>query len=205
MNEKVSSRKEICFMGVCEISNLYPATLIRRQILKTESSIEYSEIVYDTKISGAQSLFSNKALKKTGLLLKMLIGHIWVVSRYLYHRPKKIYIAYPGIILASLICLKPKRLQPEIYLDSFISIYDTVVHDRALLNKQSVLAKFLWKVERLAMKNSNLVLVDTDENIDYYSKIFDMPKAKFTAIPLSIVEPNKPSRAPISELSLIHI
>jgi glycosyltransferase involved in cell wall biosynthesis len=83
-----------------------------------------------------------------------------------------------------------------VFLDAFISLYDTVVMDRKILKENGVLARILYLLEKRAFEAATVVIVDTPENASYYSKLFGTPSDKFHAMPLCIppltVEIEKP-------------
>jgi len=79
-----------------------------------------------------------------------------------------------------------RRRYPVMYLDAFISLYDTIVCDRRLLSEGNIFAKLLYRLEKRAFKSATLVIVDTPENALYYSQLFDIPQERFQAIPLCI-------------------
>ena len=57
-----------------------------------------------------------------------------------------------------------------IVFDAFISLYDTIVNDRKLINPRSLLAKFLHWLDRYSCKLADIILLDTNANIDYFNR-----------------------------------
>jgi len=87
------------------------------------------------------------------------------------------------------------RRRPLI-LDAFLSPWDTVVRDRALLHPRSWRARLLFRIERGALKLADHVLTDTGAHADYMAELFGVAREKFTPIPVgSLVR--KPVRAPV--------
>ena len=74
----------------------------------------------------------------------------------------------------------------HMHLDAFISLYDTMVCDRRILKAGSVLAKLLYVLEKRAFTAATSVIVDTPENAQHYSELFQLPVSKFVPVPLSI-------------------
>ena len=94
-------------------------------------------------------------------------------------------IGWRGIIvlpLAKLISKKPIVFFP------FISIYQTLVEDRKLISKNSLKAKFFHFVDKRGCKLSNMVIIDTTENIEYFCREFNLDKKKFRRLLLGIDE-----------------
>jgi len=54
-----------------------------------------------------------------------------------------------------------------------------LVEDRKLIKKHSLKAKFIHFVDKTACKMSNMVILDTNENIDYFCEEYDLKKNKF--------------------------
>ncbi|WP_286586310.1 glycosyltransferase [Ectopseudomonas guguanensis] len=73
-------------------------------------------------------------------------------------------------------------------MDGFISLYDTVVNDRKLWSPNSLLSRLLYKLERHAFIKADIVLVDTSQNANFYSKLFNLSPAHFLALPLATNE-----------------
>lgn len=94
-------------------------------------------------------------------------------------------VGWRGIIalpLAKLISRKPIVFFP------FISIYQTLIEDRKLISKNSLKAKFFHFVDRLGCNLSNMIILDTTENIEYFCKEFNLDKRKFRRLLLGIDE-----------------
>lgn len=117
-------------------------------------------------------------------------AHVAVIMRYLkVKRPEVVYVPYPAVFVLALMSLLPKVLRPgRLIADAFISVYDTVVNDRKLLNSQSALARLLKSIEKRGYDAADLLVVDTDENAGFLQKLFDLPNAKMAVVPLSTDE-----------------
>lgn len=91
-------------------------------------------------------------------------------------------IPFHGIFtlpLAKLICRKP-----IIYLPAF-SYYDTLVNDRKKLSKKSIKAKFIHWIDGLACKITNLTILESTAEIDYFVDEFSLPRKKFRQLYLT--------------------
>lgn len=75
-------------------------------------------------------------------------------------------------------------------MDGFISLYNTVVNDRKLWSPNALLSRLLYKLERHAFIKADIVLVDTPQNAEFYSKLFNLSSAHFLALPLATNETN---------------
>jgi len=94
-------------------------------------------------------------------------------------------IPWRGILTLPLAKLIHKK--PIIYFPAF-SIYDTLVNDRKKIKKNSFKAKFVHFVDKLACKWSDLVIVESSEEINYFVNEFGLKKEKFRQYPLAADE-----------------
>ena len=125
----------------------------------------------------------------------MSLGHLKAFYRSATHRADVVYVCYPGIVLAAWLGLPFVRSRYQaIYLDAFISLYDTIVCDRRLLRPGQLVAKLLFALERKALTTATTVIVDTPENADHYASLFNLPTTRFQVVPLGI-----PPLAPTSD------
>ncbi len=90
-------------------------------------------------------------------------------------------IPWRGIITLPLAKLIHKK--PIIYFPAF-SIYDTLVNDRKKIKPQSVKAKFVHFVDKLACKWADKVILESTEEINYFIQEFNLQKDKFSRLPL---------------------
>ena len=94
-------------------------------------------------------------------------------------------IPWRGILTLPLAKIIHKK--PIIYFPAF-SIYDTLVNDRKIIKKNSLKAKFVHFVDKLACKWSNLIVLESTEEIQYFYNEFSLPKEKFRQCPLAADE-----------------
>jgi glycosyltransferase involved in cell wall biosynthesis len=78
-----------------------------------------------------------------------------------------------------------RKHRPLIFLDAFISLYDTAVIDRQMMRPGNPLAKILFWIERRAFSLSEKVITDTPANSAYLAELFDLPRSKFSAVSLA--------------------
>lgn len=122
-------------------------------------------------------------------------------------RASALYLPYPAVFVLLLASWLPARWRPAtVQADAFISLYDTVVNDRAMLRPGHWLARLLWRLERRAYRFADLVWVDTALNAAHMAQLFALPAQRFEALPLSINEtlyapaPYAPAAAPCTVL-----
>lgn len=107
--------------------------------------------------------------------MRLLIAYPRLVWRYL-RAPSHdlVLVSYPGQI--DILVLRPLaflRRKPIVF-DWFISAYDTVVLDRALLRRRSLSAYVLWTAEWLAVRAANLAIMDTAAHARRMEQLFGL-------------------------------
>ena len=96
--------------------------------------------------------------------------HDVVLVAYLGH-----FDVFPARVLSWL------RNKPLVF-DAFISLYDTSVEDRAVVQKGSLAGHGLRIVDRWACRLAELVLLDTREHINYFCREFALSPHRFERV-----------------------
>lgn len=94
----------------------------------------------------------------------------------------RIIIGYPAYLDAFFIQLFCKKKIPIIFIDYFLSIYDTVVLDRKMFSSEHIISKLLFFIERKLLKAFENIIVDTNTNAARYSKLFKINEQKFKRV-----------------------
>ncbi len=97
-------------------------------------------------------------------------------------RPRCIVVPYPGHRVVQDV---RRTTDLPIVLDLFLSAYDTVVEDRALVRPGSLAAQWLAGLDRRACAAADLVLLDTPENAAYVAELTGLPAERFAWLPVS--------------------
>lgn len=146
---------KVCFFGSNEKGTIY-STLNNLLVDKSVKVIECQHDVYS---------FSQLFKSYFSLWLK---------------RPKEdfsvVIILWRGIMtlpLAKFIIKKPIIFFP------YVSIYDTLINDRKKYKKNSLQAKFIKFVERKACEMSDIIVLENNEVIEYFSTEYNIDKQKF--------------------------
>jgi glycosyltransferase involved in cell wall biosynthesis len=140
-------------------------------------------------------------------VIRLLLSYPGALIR-LVRLPKNraILLAYPAIpdIFAAWPIARLKR--QHIVFDAFVPVHDTLVGDRALVRKGGLAGKVIWLIERTALRLADIILVDTDQHGDFYSREFGIPRERLQTIlvgaettfwsrpPATPSEPTDPSR-----------
>lgn len=143
---------------------------------------------------GAQLSFCHKDIWKKNedkSQIKSIWKKITYIVRILFAYPKLIFsfirenkcdaviISYPGYLDVLVIWFFAKLTGKVIVWDMFISLYNTVVEDRALVSKKNPLAFFLWGVEWLSLRAADVILLDTNSHCKYIAKKYGLNLNKF--------------------------
>ena len=89
-----------------------------------------------------------------------------------------IFIGFLGQLLIFFINLFSRK---PIILDAFLSIHETLCDERKTV-KNKLLTKIIFSIERQSCKLATTVLLDTNTNIKYFVKTFNLPEIKFKKI-----------------------
>lgn len=96
-------------------------------------------------------------------------------------RPRCVVVPYPG---HGVVRAVKAATDVPVVLDLFLSAYDTVVEDRALVRPGSLAAWWLQHVDRAACAAADLVLVDTPANAIYVAELTGLPAERFVWLPV---------------------
>ncbi|MFL0556299.1 MULTISPECIES: glycosyltransferase family 4 protein [Paenibacillus] len=72
----------------------------------------------------------------------------------------------------------------RIIFDPLISAYDTIVEDRKIIKKGSLLSKIIRSLDKVCMRMSDIVIADTEEHVEYFSEQLGVQKSKIKVIPV---------------------
>lgn len=200
LKNKEKYKKELLILGVHLSSAGYPNVKFRIEDLKRSYS-RCREVNFpmwrEVDIGG------HERYRFLNLITRALCANTLVITALIFlRRNKVVYIPYPSTFICLAISLAPFLLKPKhLVIDAFISLYDTVVIDRNLINTDHIFARLLKAIEKKALGIADVVITDTDINSDYYASLFDIERSKFKSIPLATDEKHLPlvSRSKISE------
>lgn len=118
----------------------------------------------------------------SGLLRRLLLLGRWLsrypvlIWRFLrIRRPDLVLIGYPGVLDMLVLAPIAKLRGIPVVWDMFMSLYDTVVLDRALLRRNSLFARCIYQVENFAVRLADLVFLDTAAHARRIEAMFHLP------------------------------
>ena len=74
--------------------------------------------------------------------------------------------------------------QKPLLFDAFLSYYHVKVIDTKAIKPNSIKSRYYFYLDKKSCGLADLVLLDTNEHINYFCKTFILPKSKFTALPV---------------------
>lgn len=95
------------------------------------------------------------------------------------------YLGHLDVHLARLLAGRRR-----VVLDMFLSVYDTVVLDRASVAPDSLRARLCRLVDRGAVRSSRLALVDTEAQVEFCCRVLGIPAARLAVVPVG-AEPQR--------------
>jgi len=102
--------------------------------------------------------------------LRYLIFLFLKIRQYKYDL---IIIGYPAYFEAFFLKLFfPRRNANKIFIDFFISLYDTIILDRKKFSPKSIIAKILYSIDKGLLRSFDQILVDTKKNVKRFSDMF---------------------------------
>lgn len=117
-------------------------------------------------------------------LLRLAFQALWVylrlTARYFSIGPSDAvivgYIGQLDMILAWLLTRLPRR---RLLFNPMVSIYETLIEDRRERSERSLLGRLSRWADWIACRLSDGVILDTDQNIQYFCRMFGLPRERF--------------------------
>jgi len=177
--------KRLCYFGTYTIAEGYPVNRVLLKGLRDSGIdiIECRQELWEGVSPGVQNLhqvFSQRRfsayLRLAGRMLSRYPRLFWQYWQAGEHAGVIVgYAGYLDVVFARLL----RRRGRPLILVSFISLYDTIVVDRGQLNPNGLKARLIKKIDRMAFRCADVVLVDTCAQRQYYARLFGLPPEKF--------------------------
>jgi SAM-dependent methyltransferase len=103
------------------------------------------------------------------------------------------YFGHLDVLLARLLARRRR-----VVLDMFLSVYDTVVLDRRLVDPGSLPGRLARLLDRLAVRAADLALLDTPQQVELAVDVLGLPRGKLAAVPVG-AEPERFPPSPPSQ------
>ncbi len=176
--EAKTRRLRVCYFGTFDPS--YPRNAINIKGLK--------RMGVEVVVCQSQVWFSWDKLRTTGTarltaVLRFLWAYLKLPWSYLLAPVHDVMIVgYLGQFDMPLAWFLTRLRRKPLVLDAFLSLYDTIVEDRALVPSGSLRAKVLHLVDRLACTLADKVLLNTNAHIDYFVRELNLDRNKFARV-----------------------
>lgn len=117
--------------------------------------------------------------KKLTFALRWVAAYPRLIYRYLRQPAHDaVFVGYMGQLDVLVLWPFAKLRRKPIIWDAFLSLYDTVVEDRALVTPGNPLAHMLYALEWLSCRASTRIIVDTCAHASYFAETFHLPNGK---------------------------
>ena len=93
-----------------------------------------------------------------------------------------IIIGEPGQTSVPLARILINKTEKPLIFDAYLSLYDMMVYDRKLIKENSFKAKYFYYLDKIPCKLADVVLLDTNEHINYFNEEFGINKDKFRRV-----------------------
>lgn len=116
-------------------------------------------------------------------LLKLLVAYPVLIARYLMlPRHDVVLVGYLGHLDVLVLWPFAKLRGVPVVWDAFLSLYDTVVIDRAKVSRKNPIAWVLFAWEWLACRAADLVLLDTKAHAAWFDDAYQLPAGRTDAV-----------------------
>ena len=113
------------------------------------------------------------------ILRQSLRSFLQLIPRLIKRDFDFVFIGFFGQLLTQLIA--PLTRKP-IILDLFVSAYDTLVEDRHMTSRKSLLSKYLFWLDKQSARQARLIFVDTLSHARYFHDTFGIPLTKMKRV-----------------------
>ncbi len=113
------------------------------------------------------------------ILWKSLRSFVQLIPRLIKRDFDFLFIGFFGQLLTQMIV---PFVRKPIILDMFVSAFDTLVEDRHLIGKNSLLSKFLFTMDKRSAKKASQIFVDTLAQAKYFHESFNIPLTKMERV-----------------------
>lgn len=175
---------KVCFFGTYEKN--YPRNYIFIKSLK-ECGVDVIEINFEVKENEFQRY--TKIINLFFLSIRFILAYIVLFLKSLkIKQVDAIIFGYPSPLDVIFFAPVFKLRKFKVFFNPLVSIYDTFIIDRKFFSHNSIIAKVLYHIDRLAYKISDKIFIDTKTHANYLSELFKLEINKFSVIPLGSME-----------------
>ena len=121
--------------------------------------------------------------RKAKMLLRGLLAYPRLVWRFLrIRKPDAVIVGYPGWFDMFVIGPLARLRGVPVIFDPFISLSDTVVSDRKLASRTSLIGRVSTLVDKLSLRLATHVLADTPQHAAFYASLARVPRERIGVV-----------------------
>jgi len=102
-----------------------------------------------------------------------------------YRPGDTLYLPYPSLPSMWLLSWLPNQIRPRIFIDAYITLWDSFYQDRRLGHQAGVASRWLLSAESRALRAADRVLVDTTANVEHLVSLYGVDRAHVHSLPLA--------------------
>ncbi len=122
-------------------------------------------------------------LRMAARTLQTFLAWPGLVIRYLrVPTHDAVVVGYFGLFDVLAIAIPARLRGVPVIWDAFLSVYDTVVEDRAMVARGKTVARMLHALEKLACRAANIVVLDTRAHAHYFEAEYRLPRGKTASV-----------------------
>jgi glycosyltransferase involved in cell wall biosynthesis len=188
----------VCYFGTYDVEQSRNSVII--QGLR-QNGVEVVECHVRLWRNTADKIKSVKgSLFKPSLLCRVLGSYLRLIRRYarIGHHDV-VVVGYAGhfdLFLAKLLTLFSGK---PLVFDALLSLTETIVEDRGLISRGSLLARLLYLVDKYSCRLADLVLVDTEAHVQHFHRDFGVGLDKLRLVPAGADEVYFRGPSPVGE------
>jgi len=172
---------KVCYFGT------YDADYARNRILiqsLRSCGVEVVECRSDLWHGTADKVAqARKGLVNPRLWRRLAKAYVQLLCRYLKAgRWDAMVVGYAGHLDVFLARILTWLTRKPLVFDAFLSLHETLVDDRGLAHKKSLLASLAFHLEKVGCALSDMVLLDTQTQARYFVQKYALPRQKFEHI-----------------------
>ncbi len=186
--KKKKRKNAICFFGTYESS--FPRTITLKEACRQLKIkvLECHTPFWELKREKVE-YFSPKSIIK--IIFQLILIYTRLAFRYIrLEDHDAVIVGYNGYFDMPLAKLLAKTRRKVLIYTPVFPLYETSVEDRGYINKYSKKSKAIHLIDEISCRLADLIIIETETYLNYYSKEFKIPKDKYFQIPLGADEIN---------------
>lgn len=186
--KKKKRKNAICFFGTYESS--FPRTITLKEACRQLKIkvLECHTPFWELKREKVEYFSPTSIIK---IIFQLILIYTRLAFRYMrLEDHDAVIVGYNGYFDMPLAKLLAKTRRKVLIYTPVFPLYETSVEDRGYINKDSKKSKAIHLIDEISCRLADLIIIETETYLNYYSKEFKIPKDKYFQIPLGADEIN---------------